>query len=85
MIKIGKVYGNLMVDLRATNEKLQDRSERIIMETTGLSRPAAKSLLKKAGGLVKPAIVMNIKEVDLKTALKILRYHGQSLRSAIGK
>jgi len=85
MIKIGKVYGNLMVDLRATNEKLDDRSERIIMETTGLSRPAAKSLLKKADGLVKPAIVMKVKKVDLKTALKILRDCGQSLRSAISQ
>jgi len=85
MIKIGKVYGNLMVDLRTTNKKLDDRSERIIMETTGLSRAAAKSLLKKADGLVKPAIVMKVKKVDLKTALKILRDCGQSLRSAISQ
>ena len=45
MIKTGKVYGNLMVDLRATNEKLRDRSERIIMSVTGLSRTAARKLL----------------------------------------
>jgi len=85
MIKIGKVYGNLMVDLRATNEKLRDRSERIIMETTGLSRQSAKKLLKKAHGLVKAAIVMNFKKVDFKTARKILEKCDQSLRSAIGE
>jgi N-acetylmuramic acid 6-phosphate etherase len=39
MIRLGKVYGNLMVDLRATNEKLRDRSERILMETLELERP----------------------------------------------
>jgi len=85
MIKIGKVFGNLMVDLRATNEKLRDRSERIIMETTGLSRHAAKKLLKKAHGHVKAAIVMNFKKVDFKTARKILEKCAQSLRTALGK
>jgi N-acetylmuramic acid 6-phosphate etherase len=85
MIKAGKVYGNLMVDLRATSEKLQDRSERIIMETTGLSRPAARKLLKQARGLVKAAIVMNVKKVDLKTARRILGGCDQSLRAAIGE
>jgi len=85
MIKIGKVYGNLMVDLRATNEKLRDRSERIIMETTSLSRQAAKKLLKKAHGLVKAAIVMNFKKVDFKTARKILEKCDQSLRIALSE
>jgi N-acetylmuramic acid 6-phosphate etherase len=85
MIKIGKVYGNLMVDLRATNKKLQDRSERIIMETTGLSRPAAKKLLKKAHGFVKTAIVMNLEKTDFKTARKILDDSNQSLRTALGE
>jgi N-acetylmuramic acid 6-phosphate etherase len=85
MIKIGKVYGNLMVDLCATNKKLQDRSERIIMETTGLSRPAARKLLKKAHGLVKAAIVMNVKKVDFKTARRIIGNCGNSLRAAIGE
>ncbi len=85
MIKTGKVYGNLMVDLRATNAKLQDRSERIIMEIAGLSRDAANKLLKKANGLVKAAIVMHRKKVDLKKALKILNRCEESLRAAIGK
>jgi len=58
MIKLGKVYGNLMVDLQVRNEKLQDRSERIMMATTGMSRREATELLKRADGHVKTAIVM---------------------------
>jgi N-acetylmuramic acid 6-phosphate etherase len=53
MIKIGKVYENLMVDLRATNAKLTDRAERIIMTVTGISREAAKKLLEAAFGNAK--------------------------------
>ena len=59
MIKLGKVYGNLMVDLRATNAKLRDRSERIIVAATGMSRPVAREVLKKAGGEAKIAILMH--------------------------
>ncbi|HEX8212833.1 MAG TPA: N-acetylmuramic acid 6-phosphate etherase [Longimicrobium sp.] len=58
MIRTGKVFGNLMVDLRATNEKLRDRSERILMETLDLERDAARALLARAGGSVKTAMVM---------------------------
>jgi N-acetylmuramic acid 6-phosphate etherase len=49
MIRLGKVFGNLMVDLRATNLKLQDRSERILMEMCELDRDAARDLLRRAG------------------------------------
>jgi N-acetylmuramic acid 6-phosphate etherase len=59
MIRLGKTYGNLMVDLRATNDKLRDRSERIVMEVCGVARDAARDLLTAAGGSVKIAIVMN--------------------------
>src|SRR5690349_17207965 len=58
MVRIGKVYGNLMVDLRAWNDKLVDRSQRIVMETTGLPRDDARAVLEAAGGRVKTAIVM---------------------------
>jgi N-acetylmuramic acid 6-phosphate etherase len=58
MIRVGKAYGNLMVDLRATNLKLVDRSERIVMEVCGTDRDAARALLADAGGSVKTAIVM---------------------------
>jgi N-acetylmuramic acid 6-phosphate etherase len=83
MIKLGKVYGNLMVDLRATNAKLRDRSERIVMEITGLSRAKAIKLLAKAGDKVKPAIVMHFRQVDYNRAVEILDKSNQLLREAI--
>lgn len=83
MIKLGKVYGNLMVDLRAVNNKLRDRSVRIVMELTGLSRPRAKALLQRADGNLKPAVVMHFRKVDLQGAARILRECDQSLRKAI--
>lgn len=58
MVQLGKVYGNLMVDLQVTCQKLQDRGERILMELLGLERAAATALLAEGGGHVKTAIVM---------------------------
>ena len=58
MIRVGKTYGNLMIDLKATNLKLKDRSERIMMEVCGLTREQARELLAQAEGSVKRAIVM---------------------------
>jgi N-acetylmuramic acid 6-phosphate etherase len=83
MIKMGKVYGNLMVDLTATNNKLRDRSVRIVIRLTGLSRAKAISLLKCAEGKVKAAIVMHFRKVNLRHALGILDECGQLLRRAI--
>jgi N-acetylmuramic acid 6-phosphate etherase len=83
MVKLGKVYGNLMVDLRATNEKLRDRSLRIVIEMTGLSRARAKNLLARADGKVKAAIVMQFRKVNLPAALIILDQSRQSLRKAL--
>jgi len=83
MIKMGKVYGNLMVDLKATNEKLRDRSLRIVMEMTNLSRPGAKKLLARAEGRAKAAIVMHFRKTDLAGALRILDECDQFLRKAI--
>ena len=83
MIRLGKVYGNLMVDLKATNDKLRDRSLRIVMEITNLSRPRAKRLLTDAQGKVKAAIVMHFRRTDLSGALKILDECDQFLRKAI--
>ncbi|HEX8691273.1 MAG TPA: N-acetylmuramic acid 6-phosphate etherase [Longimicrobium sp.] len=79
MIRLGKVYGNLMVDLRATNQKLQDRSERILMETLDLDRAAAADLLKRSGGSVKTAMVMHWCEVDRRKASEMLRRAGGRL------
>ncbi|UCD00194.1 MAG: N-acetylmuramic acid 6-phosphate etherase [Phycisphaerales bacterium] len=85
MIRLGKVYGNLMVDLKATNEKLRDRSLRIVMETTNLSRSRAARLLARAQGRVKPAIVMHFRKTDLAGAVQILDECDQFLRKAIGE
>lgn len=83
MIKLGKVYGNLMVDLRATNEKLRDRSIRIVVELTGLSRAKAGKLLSAADGKLKTAVVMHFRKVDKAAAADILAESGQLLRKAI--
>ncbi len=58
MVRLGKVYGNLMVDLQVTCEKLRDRGERILMQVLDIERQVAGSLLEDAGGHVKTAIVM---------------------------
>ncbi len=83
MVKLGKVYGNLMVDLQATNEKLRDLSLRFVMEMTNLSRSGARRLLARAQGKVKAAIVMHFRRTNLAGALKILNECEQFLRTAI--
>jgi N-acetylmuramic acid 6-phosphate etherase len=85
MIKMGKVYGNLMVDLNATNEKLRDRSVRIVMQLTDLSRKRAEKLLKQAKGKVKVAIVMHFRKTGFHQANNILQESRQLLRKAIRK
>ena len=83
MIKMGKVYGNLMVDLMATNNKLRNRSVRIVSQLTGLSRIKTANLLRKAKGKVKAALVMHFRNVNLQQAVEILNDSGQLLRKAI--
>ena len=80
MIRLGKTYGNLMVDLRATNNKLIDRSQRIVMEVTGVSREEATTLLERAGKSVKLAIVMQKKRVSREEAEKLLDENGGVVR-----
>lgn len=79
MIRLGKVYGNLMVDLRATNQKLRDRSERILMETLDLEREEARALLGRAGGSVKTAMVMHWTGAEAGAASEELARHGGRL------
>ncbi|HVG44938.1 MAG TPA: N-acetylmuramic acid 6-phosphate etherase [Longimicrobium sp.] len=85
MIRLGKVYGNLMVDLRATNQKLQDRSERILMETLDLDRASAAELLHEAGGSVKTAMVMRWRGVGREQATRLLRRAGGRLGEVLGQ
>ena len=83
MIKLGRVYGNLMIDLLATNNKLADRAERIVMEVTGLGRGATRDLLKKAHGQVKTALLMHLQKLYYKAARKRLLLHEGFLHKAI--
>ena len=82
MVLLGKVYGNLMVDLQVTCQKLQDRGERILMETLELDRDGARVLLEEAGGNVKTAIVMGKVGVGLEEAERLLN-EAQGLVSRI--
>jgi N-acetylmuramic acid 6-phosphate etherase len=83
MILIGKTYGNLMVDLRASNHKLKIRSQRIVSEITGLSVEEANSVLQQCGGEVKTAIVSNLRGVDADRARQLLVEAGGQLRRAL--
>ena len=85
MIRLGKTFGNLMVDLRATNDKLRDRSERIVMEVAGIDRPDAHALLARAGGVVKTAIVMQLLGVDRAEAEKKLADNGGVIRRVVDR
>jgi N-acetylmuramic acid 6-phosphate etherase len=84
MIRLGKTYGNLMVDLKAWNDKLTDRSERIVMETTGRDRAAARAALDAAGGQVKTAIVMAKLGVAHGEAERLLAAGQGRLRDVLG-
>jgi N-acetylmuramic acid 6-phosphate etherase len=75
MIQTGRVYDNLMVDLRASNEKLVDRAIRILMNITKLNREDSYALLKKAEMQVKPAIVMFFKNNSLAEASLLIDKH----------
>ena len=68
MIKLGKVYGNLMVDLKATNQKLAERSLRIVMEATGCGRQEAAAALDSTGGHAKLAIFTLLSGLDAESA-----------------
>jgi len=84
MIRIGKTYGNLMVDLKATNSKLIIRSRRIVGRLTGLDESAAAKLIDNAGGEVKTAIVMHHRKVPADQARGLLAEVGGHLRKVIG-
>lgn len=83
MIRLGKTYGNLMVDLRATNDKLRDRSERIVMEVARVDRAGARKLLAAAGGHVKLALVMHALGIDAKEATRKLDAAGGVIRRVV--
>lgn len=83
MVKLGKVYENLMVDLRASNIKLVDRSIRIIAMITGVPREEAAKLLEASGGHVKLAVLMQKTGLNAADAARRLEAHKGMLRAAI--
>jgi N-acetylmuramic acid 6-phosphate etherase len=85
MVRIGKTYGNLMVDVQMGSEKLKDRARRIIMIVTGLEYEEADKLLRRAHWNVKAAIVMQKSGLPLAKALSRLRRAHDVVRDAIGE
>lgn len=83
MIRRGKVYENVMVDLQLSNEKLHERSKRIIMMFTGVDYEEASSLLKRAGGHVKTGLLMALAGISKDDAEKKLEEHGGFIRKAL--
>src|SRR5947209_11792681 len=84
MIRIGKTYGNLMVDVQMGSEKLKDRARRIIAIVTGLDYEAADKLLRKAHWNVKAAIVMQKSVLSYMLAMSRLRRAHDFVKDAIG-
>jgi N-acetylmuramic acid 6-phosphate etherase len=83
MVRLGKVYRNMMVDLMVTSEKLRQRSVRVIMLATGCSYEDAKTILKRAGGSVKTGIVMMLMGVSRREAVGRLKRAGGIVRKAL--
>jgi N-acetylmuramic acid 6-phosphate etherase len=84
MVRMGKVFGNLMVDLQVTCDKLLDRGQRILMETLGVERDVAAELLDRAAGHVKTALAMGKLDVDAEEARRRLDEGGGSISSVVG-
>lgn len=85
MVRIGKTYGNLMVDLQVTAAKLEDRGRRILRRLLGIDDVDAGELLADAGGSVKTALVMRRRGVDREEAVRLLAEADGFLRKAWGE
>jgi N-acetylmuramic acid 6-phosphate etherase len=83
MVRIGKTYGPLMVDLQPTNEKLRQRARRLVATVVGCSREEAARLLDAAGGRTKVAIVAGLRDGDIEAAAALLERAGGSVREAL--
>ncbi|ADL07125.1 N-acetylmuramic acid 6-phosphate etherase [Thermosediminibacter oceani] len=83
MIRLGKVYSNLMVDLQATNKKLQQRARRIVKLATGVDDERIDAVLSKTEYNVKLSIFMILSGMDGEKAKKILTFHGGNIRKAL--
>jgi N-acetylmuramic acid 6-phosphate etherase len=85
MVRMGKTYGSLMVDVQTSSEKLKDRARRILVIVSDIDYAAAGKLLKRAHGNVKAAIVMQKTGLDYRRALTKLRQADDVVRVAIGE
>ncbi|MFL7811746.1 MAG: N-acetylmuramic acid 6-phosphate etherase [Anaerolineae bacterium] len=85
MIRLGKVYGNLMVDVRPTNDKLRRRAARIMQQAAGVDADTARAALEETGYEVKPALVMLLSGVDAGEAQRRLDKAGGLVRRAIAQ
>ena len=83
MVKLGKVYGNRMVDVAVTNTKLRDRAIRILRDLTDLDREAAETLLDKSDLQVKVALVMHLAGLEKQAAMDALAAQDGNLRAAL--
>jgi len=83
-VRLGKVYGNRMVDVAVTNTKLRDRALRILCDLTDLDRAAAAALLDRSQQQVKLALMMHLGNLDAAAATQRLEQHQGHLREAIG-
>ncbi len=83
MVKLGKVYGNRMVDVAVTNQKLRDRALRILEDLTGLSREASSLLLEESGKWVKLALLMHWTGLAKDAGNQLLSAHQGNLRAAV--
>ena len=84
MIRLGKVYGNLMVDVKVSNQKLAERACRLVMRLTDVYEEQARELLASANGEVKSAIVMARLDVKHEEARQLLAQAKGKLREVIG-
>ncbi|MFD4788311.1 N-acetylmuramic acid 6-phosphate etherase [Streptomyces sp. NPDC058459] len=85
MVRLGKAYGNFMVDVRASNDKLVDRARRIVVQATGTTSETAAAALRDAGGHAKTAVVMLLAHCTAEeAALRLSEAHGDT-RTAVGR
>ncbi|MGA0996629.1 MAG: N-acetylmuramic acid 6-phosphate etherase [Vulcanococcus sp.] len=83
MVRLGKVYGNRMVDVAVTNSKLEDRALRILSDLANVSREQGRDLLEASAGSVKLALVMARRSLDAAQAAEVLQRSGGNLRQAL--
>ena len=84
MIRLGRVYSNLMIDMPATNEKLRGRAVRMVELAAGVTRPIAARAVRDAEGNVRVATVMARRKISAEEARKLLDAHRGNLREVLG-